>query len=267
MKPLWGVSELASLRGVIADPLYRAAGLRDLALADPGPFTEIRKWEPLVTLIEDQGATGRCEAFSAAMLVECLMREYIDRNLFAGNLTLDHARLHRGAWMLANPTKSPEDYSDQLGLPAGATLAFMRKVGVLPDRAVITDVGPTANEMWDALHDSPVQVFVICHDGFSPDRLKDNGEVPAPINVPPLNGHAMLVTAQIAGRDFARMDVLANTWGKDYGFKGWVQSHHAILAWSFIAAPKKVEISAEAAREWIERRKEWEGWIVRRDEG
>jgi hypothetical protein len=264
MKNLLTVADLHGFTGCLPNPLYRAPGLRDLALTSIGPFSEVRKWEDYVTCIEDQGRTGTCEAQAASMIVETLMRQNIDKDLFAPDLGLDPYAMHKGAWLATYPDRPPEQYRDTYGLPLGATLEWCRANGILPHRCRIDDVGDSAPDLWDALHDAPVEIGVTVHDGYSPDRLGEFAEVPAPVQLPPDNGHALVVTGQITGADFSRMDVFANSWGRDWGFFGFGQCLHHTLAWTFIDRPKVVRISSDDVAEWIGGRARWEPLIVRR---
>lgn len=251
-------------RGCIPNPFYTPSGLRAMANADRMGVSEVRKWEEFATLIEDQGQTGTCEAVSATTVVEALMRKLIDKNLFAPNLGLDWRAVHRGAWRAVNGGKTAAAYSEQDGLPLGASLAWMQEKGILPGGALILDIGDSASDMADALEWSPVQIGTVVHDGFRPERVSELGEIGAPHAVPPDSGHAMALTGMIGGRDGAVMDTLAQSWGVGYGFKGWVQVNHLTLAWGFIDRPRYVYVRPEVAREWVAQRKRWEPFIVER---
>jgi hypothetical protein len=197
-----------------------------------GVFEEISFWEDFENFVASQGLTGTCESQSAYEILESLLRSILDINLFSPDIQLNPYPTHKDAFENEFPS---ERYSPENGLPLGASFRSMIRNEILPPDTELVFLPRNVTALVESLKVTPLQVGFSVHDGWTSDRITINGEILSPLRIPPANGHAVKLPRTTSGIAGEPMIVIKNTWGIDWGFRGFAQMNLPLFFSSLIA--------------------------------
>lgn len=225
---------------------------------------DIDKWLRFVTPMDDQKQSGMCQSFSSMQALRILLRAKSKHDLFTGvphdptdDLTLDPRIGHRLSHAKTYPDKP---YSHHDGLYAGTTIDVLREAGYLSPGTTTTPIQWHAGEIIAALDRGPLELPLLAHDGWTPERMSANAEIP-PHRDPMsrLGGHS---TCCPGAKSFSGELLLrdCNSW-RPWGWNGmgWISLRLATI--DAIDRPQVIEM---ADPEWYAEHDEWRELLILR---
>lgn len=246
----------SNYKGVVPDLTPQWYQFSGWSAADLRAATqETHLWDEYVNIVDDQGQTGTCEARSACGVLEVLIRKFVSKGVFAPSCQLNAAYWHKRAFELTYPG---QPYSDQKGLPLGATFRAFRQDGVIPANASLDAIPASVLHLGAALQIAPVQVGLCVHAGWGPDQVSpQTGEVPWG-SFTGTNGHGVFVAGMNVGRDNRPLFTFPNSWGTSWAWYGVGQ-----MEWSqFQATLLSSMLLLYFDYKWLATNRKWERYII-----
>lgn len=246
---------LPTYQGVIVDHREAMPSVADAPTLKAPQDVRFHEWDEWLTPVDDQGKWGTCVAQRDTRLIETMLHRHL-----GVYVQLDALAVYRRAWEIDNGKPWPGDAGYETGLRPHKGIEALIDLGVLPFHAEFKYIANDEASIRAALVETPVLAATCVHEGWMQKNIDpDTGELAARQFV--MNGHAWILHALDVGSTGRVLVGGVNSWGTDWGWRGFFYWLH----WNFVSCCL-VHPAVVAGVDWNSelrgRRAAWERLVI-----